>query len=72
MKLKTVFVLRFLILPVITVMCVVAVQLVVTFSKAVLPISLFFSPSVHILIITKDNSIATKVILRTQKQCYVK
>jgi len=48
-------------------MCVVAVQLILMFSIAVLPVSLFFGPSVHILIITKDNNIATKVILRTQK-----
>jgi len=56
---------------VITVMCVIAVQLVLAFSIAVLPVCLYFGPSVHILIITKDNSIATEVILRTEKHDFM-
>jgi len=50
---------------------VVAVQLILTFSIAVLPVCLYFGPSFHILIITKDNSIATEVILRTRKHNFM-
>jgi len=47
------------------------VQLMLTFSIAVLPVCLYFGPSVHILIITKDNGIATEVILRIQKHNFM-
>jgi hypothetical protein len=47
------------------------VQLILTFIIAVLPVCLYFGPSVRILIITKDNSIATEVILKTQKHDFM-